>query len=83
MLTTATRLLQACVDVITSSSWLKPAIEAMDMSQMVVQAMWASDPVLLQLPHFTRDLAKKCGQAKISTILPGEKEGESLTEMEV
>ena len=45
--------------------------------------MWQSDPLLLQLPHFTRDLAKKCGQANIKTIIPGEKEGESITEMEV
>ncbi len=39
VLVTATRLLQACVDVITSSSWLNPAIAAMEMSQMVIQAM--------------------------------------------
>ena len=83
VLVTATRLLQACVDVITSSSWLKPAIVAMDMSQQVVQAMWQSDPVLLQLPHFTRDLAKKCTQAKISTIIPAQEDQTSLTEMEV
>ena len=83
VLVTATRLLQACVDVITSSSWLKPGIAAMEMNQMVIQAMWQSDPVLLQLPHFTRDLAKKCAQANISTIIPGQEEGASLTEMEV
>lgn len=71
------------MDVITSSSWLNPALAAMEMSQMVVQAMWQSDPVLLQLPHFTRDLAKKCAQANISTIIPGQEEGASLTEMEV
>ena len=50
---------------------------------MVVQAMWQTDSVLLQLPHFTRDLAKKCTQANISTIIAGQEEGTSLADMEV
>jgi pre-mRNA-splicing helicase BRR2 len=29
----------------------------MEMSQMVTQGLWQRDPVLMQLPHFTRDLA--------------------------
>ena len=48
------RLLQACVDVIASHGWLSPALVAMEMSQMVTQAMWDKDSVLLQLPHFTK-----------------------------
>lgn len=83
MLSTTVRLLQAAVDVITSSSWLNPAITAMELSQMVVQAMWQTDSVLLQLPHFTRDLAKKCTQANISTIIASQEEGSSLADMEV
>lgn len=83
VLSTTVRLLQAAVDVITSSSWLNPAITAMELSQMVVQAMWQTDSVLLQLPHFTRDLAKKCTQANISTIIAGQEEGSSLADMEV
>ena len=83
MLNTTVRLLQAAVDVITSSSWLNPAITAMELSQMVVQAMWQTDSVLLQLPHFTRDLAKKCTQANISTIIASQEEGSSLADMEV
>ena len=79
----ATRLLQACVDVVSTNNWLNPAITAMEMSQMVVQAMWQTDPVLLQLPHFTRDLAKKCGQAGINTIIASQEEGSSLADMEV
>ena len=79
----ATRLLQACVDVVSTNSWLNPAIAAMEMSQMVIQAMWQTDPVLLQLPHFTRDLAKKCAQANISTIIASQEEGSSLADMEV
>ncbi|XP_078443956.1 DExH-box ATP-dependent RNA helicase DExH12-like [Wolffia australiana] len=56
----AHRLLRAMVDVISSSGWLALAISAMELSQMVTQAMWDRDPLLLQLPHFTRDLAKRC-----------------------
>ncbi len=48
------RLLQASVDVIASSGWLSPALVAMEMSQMVTQAMWDKDSVLMQLPHVTK-----------------------------
>ncbi|KAI5074534.1 hypothetical protein GOP47_0010495 [Adiantum capillus-veneris] len=56
----ASRLLQAMVDVISSNGWLNPALAAMEMSQMVTQGLWENDSVLLQLPHFTKELAKKC-----------------------
>uniref|UniRef100_A0A7N0T061 RNA helicase n=1 Tax=Kalanchoe fedtschenkoi TaxID=63787 RepID=A0A7N0T061_KALFE len=56
----ATRLLQAMVDVISSNGWLSLALLAMELSQMVVQGMWERDSMLLQLPHFTKELAKKC-----------------------
>ncbi|CAL8467727.1 g7265 [Coccomyxa elongata] len=64
----ATRLLQATVDVISSSGWLNPALAAMEMSQMVSQALWERDSVLMQLPHFTKDLAAKCAAAGIESI---------------
>ncbi|CAN1127789.1 DExH-box ATP-dependent RNA helicase DExH12 [Linum perenne] len=60
ILLSAGRLLQAMVDVISSNGWLDLAILAMEVSQMVTQGMWERDSVLLQLPHFTRELAKKC-----------------------
>ncbi|KAK9818381.1 hypothetical protein WJX72_011703 [[Myrmecia] bisecta] len=63
-----TRLLQATVDVISSSGWLKPALSAMEMSQMTTQAMWDRDSPLLQLPHFTKDLAAKCMAAGMETV---------------
>lgn len=52
----ACKLLLALVDVISSEGWLKPALAAMELSQMVVQGMWDKDPILLQLPHFNKDI---------------------------
>lgn len=60
VLLSANRLLQAMVDVISSNSWLNLALLAMELSQMVTQGMWERDSVLLQLPHFTKELAKRC-----------------------
>ncbi|XVF00217.1 hypothetical protein REPUB_Repub03eG0266200 [Reevesia pubescens] len=56
----ATMLLQAMVDVISSNGgWLSLALLAI-VSQMVTQGMWERDSILLQLPHFTKELAKRC-----------------------
>ncbi|KAK7272679.1 hypothetical protein RJT34_29429 [Clitoria ternatea] len=60
VLLSANRLLQAMVDVISSNGWLDLAILAMEVSQMVTQGIWERDSMLLQLPHFTKDLVKKC-----------------------
>ncbi|VFQ99826.1 unnamed protein product [Cuscuta campestris] len=60
VLISASRLLQAMVDVISSNGWLNLALLAMEVSQMVTQGMWERDSMLLQLPHFTKELAKKC-----------------------
>ncbi|CAM9119339.1 unnamed protein product [Ectocarpus fasciculatus] len=51
ILTDSVKLLQALVDVISSQGWLKPALAAMELSQMIVQGLWDKDSVLLQLPH--------------------------------
>ncbi|KAJ0087179.1 hypothetical protein Patl1_09317 [Pistacia atlantica] len=60
VLLSASRLLQAMVDVISSNGWLSLALLAMEACQMLTQGMWERDSMLLQLPHFTKDLAKKC-----------------------
>eukprot|EP00252_Welwitschia_mirabilis_P011890 TRINITY_DN2641_c0_g2_i1.p1 TRINITY_DN2641_c0_g2~~TRINITY_DN2641_c0_g2_i1.p1 ORF type:complete len:1287 (-),score=253.33 TRINITY_DN2641_c0_g2_i1:150-3629(-) len=60
VLLSASRLLQAMVDVISSNGWLNPALATMELSQMVTQGLWERDSVLLQLPHFTKELAKRC-----------------------
>ncbi|XVF80278.1 hypothetical protein PTKIN_Ptkin15bG0057700 [Pterospermum kingtungense] len=64
----ATRLLQAMVDVISSNGWLSLAFLVMEVSQMVTQGMRERDSMLLQLPHFTKELAKRCQENSIETI---------------
>jgi pre-mRNA-splicing helicase BRR2 len=64
----ATRLLQAMVDVISSSGWLAPALATMELSQMVTQGMWNTDSPLLQLPHFDAEMAKKCQAAGVESV---------------
>ena len=56
------------MDVISSSGWLNPALAAMEMSQMVAQGLWERDSVLLQLPHFTKELAARCKEAGTESI---------------
>uniref|UniRef100_A0A673G541 BRR2 homolog n=1 Tax=Sinocyclocheilus rhinocerous TaxID=307959 RepID=A0A673G541_9TELE len=62
----AVRLIQACVDVLSSNGWLSPALAAMELAQMVTQAMWSKDSYLKQLPHFTSEHIKRCTD-KVST----------------
>ena len=68
ILITSTKLLRAMVDVVGNEGFLSPALAAMELSQMMVQALWDKDPYLMQLPHFTRDLCKKCEEKNINTI---------------
>lgn len=63
-----TRLLQAVVDVISSSGWLAPALAAMELSQMATQGMWDKDSVLLQLPHVDKECAQRCVDAGVESI---------------
>jgi pre-mRNA-splicing helicase BRR2 len=49
-------LIQAIVDVISSNGWLKPALAAMELSQMVVQGLWNKDNVLMQVSLRCRDV---------------------------
>ncbi|VEU37035.1 unnamed protein product [Pseudo-nitzschia multistriata] len=60
ILTEAPKLVQAIVDVISSNGWLKPALAAMELSQMIIQGLWSKDNVLKQIPYFTDDIIERC-----------------------
>ncbi|KAF6208456.1 hypothetical protein GE061_016912 [Apolygus lucorum] len=62
------RLMQACVDVLSSNGWLAPAVAAMELAQMLTQAMWSKESYLRQLPHFTPDIIKTCLEKKVETV---------------
>jgi pre-mRNA-splicing helicase BRR2 len=57
ILTKVLGLLSATVDVLSSEGHIN-AMNAMEMSQMVVQAMWDRDSPLKQIPHFTSEVIK-------------------------
>ena len=63
-----TPLVSALVDVVGSKRWLRPLLASMDVSQMLVQGMWSEDSPLLQIPHFTPEIVKKCESSGVSSI---------------
>lgn len=68
ILSKAVRLIQACVDVLSSNGWLSPALAAMELAQMVTQAMWSKDQYLKQLPHFSAENVNRCLDKGIDTV---------------
>eukprot|EP01004_Peranema_trichophorum_P005342 NODE_4203_length_1207_cov_51.729705_g3704_i0.p1 GENE.NODE_4203_length_1207_cov_51.729705_g3704_i0~~NODE_4203_length_1207_cov_51.729705_g3704_i0.p1 ORF type:complete len:278 (-),score=43.62 NODE_4203_length_1207_cov_51.729705_g3704_i0:111-944(-) len=61
-------LVQGMVDVIASNRWLNPALASMELSQMITQGLWDKDPILMQLPHFSSSLAKKCSSKGVESV---------------
>ncbi|KAF9914159.1 DEIH-box ATPase [Lobosporangium transversale] len=61
-------LLQAAVDVISSNGWLPPALAAMELAQMSVQAMWDRDSPLKQIPFMTSERIKRCEAKGVESV---------------
>ncbi|XP_009946257.1 PREDICTED: U5 small nuclear ribonucleoprotein 200 kDa helicase-like, partial [Leptosomus discolor] len=64
ILSKAIRLIQACVDVLSSNGCVAP----MGLAQMVTQAMWSKDSYLKQLPHFTSEHIKRCTDKGVESV---------------
>jgi pre-mRNA-splicing helicase BRR2 len=69
------KLIQACVDVLSSSSWLSAALVAMELSQMVSQAAWDTDSYLKQIPHMDAARLKRAAAKEVESVF-------DLTELE-
>ncbi|KAK4131874.1 Sec63-domain-containing protein [Trichocladium antarcticum] len=67
ILTKILSLLSAIVDILSSEGHLN-AMNAMEMSQMVVQAMWDRDSPLKQIPNFTADVVKAANKHGVRDI---------------
>lgn len=62
-------LLSALSDISANNGWLWPGIYSITLIQMLTQALWDKDSVLLQLPHFTEDLVEKCKENGVEDIV--------------
>lgn len=60
-------LLSAAVDVMSSNGYLG-AIGAMDLSQMVVQAIWDQDVSIKQIPHFNEQIISRGKEMQIESV---------------
>lgn len=60
-------LLSAAVDVMSSNGYLG-AIGAMDLSQMVVQAIWDQDLSIKQIPHFNAEIISRGREMQIESV---------------
>jgi len=57
------------VDVISTNGYLNATLNCMELSQMIVQAMWASKSPLMQLPGFDQEIILKLkNEQKIEEI---------------
>jgi pre-mRNA-splicing helicase BRR2 len=62
------RLLQACVDVVSSNGWLPPALSAMELCQMSIQALWDRDSPLKQIPHISDETIQQLNAEGVEGI---------------
>merc|ERR1712086_931134 len=56
------------VDVLSTQSWLNPALAAMELSQMITQGMWDKDSQLLQLPHVDAEVVERAKAKEVESV---------------
>ncbi|OBA20593.1 Sec63-domain-containing protein [Metschnikowia bicuspidata var. bicuspidata NRRL YB-4993] len=61
------KLAHACVDTLSSEGYLN-ALQAMDLSQMVVQGMWNRESPLRQIPHVNEGMLQRGKKYNVETI---------------
>lgn len=61
------KLVNACADTLSSEGHLN-ALQAMDLSQMVVQGMWNRDSPLRQVPHMTDQMLERGKKYNVETV---------------
>ena len=62
-----TPLINTLTDVLGGNGYLNATI-AMDISQMVTQAIWDVDSPLRQIPYFDEKILQKCTEKKVETV---------------
>lgn len=61
-------ILFGCIDTLSSEGHLN-ALNAMDISQMIVQACWDRDSPLKQIPYFdNKEIFDRCAKGKVETV---------------
>uniref|UniRef100_A0A1I7XD94 SEC63 domain-containing protein n=1 Tax=Heterorhabditis bacteriophora TaxID=37862 RepID=A0A1I7XD94_HETBA len=53
---------------ISSNGWLSPAIHAMELSQMLTQAMYSNESYIKQLPHCNSGLLERAKEKKVESV---------------
>ncbi|ODV80536.1 RNA helicase-related protein required for pre-mRNA splicing [Suhomyces tanzawaensis NRRL Y-17324] len=64
---TCLNLIAACVDTLSSQGYLS-SIQVIDLSQMIVQAVWFKDSPLKQIPNFDQAILQRCKEQSIDTV---------------
>ena len=64
----AWRLCLSMADIIASSGWLRPLLEAMELSQCIAQRVWDDQSWLLQLGGVTTAIAQVCEDADMEGV---------------
>lgn len=61
------KLVNACTDTLSSEGHLS-AMQAMDLSQMIVQGMWNRDSPIRQIPHVSDAMLERCKKYDVETV---------------